>query len=140
MALLDLQTTGNRETVKIDDIEYALTDFDDFSPLEQINITRQVKRITDILKSTEDADLTDREVVDLEALTTELFERVAGEIPDDIRKKLLPAARVKVVNAYFLAFAATIGEQPKIVEALRIGPEKSSPDSSDSTEEIPKDG
>ncbi len=140
MALLDLQTTGNRETIKIDDVEYHLTDFDDFSPVDQIKIARQSKRITSIFESDKGTPLTEGEVEDLEGLQNDLFEKIAGDIPGDVRGRLFPGMRIKIINAYFLAYAATIGDKAESEEMSQNGPQKPSLDSSDSTEETPKAG
>ena len=84
MALLvELKTGGTHETVKVDGTEYALTDFEDLTPLDQIKISRLGKRVLRITGSDSEDDLTDQEAKDLETLTTVVFDKIAGDIPED---------------------------------------------------------
>jgi len=112
MALMDLKTDGSAETVKIDDEEYTLQDFDDFTPLDQHALARQGRRITSLFDK---EILKEPETQELEALANSIFNRIAGTIPDLVRQKLKPGAKQRIVNAYFLAYrGATVpGEETK---------------------------
>ncbi len=140
MALPEIKTTGNCENIKIDGTEYLLTDFDDFTPIDQINIKRQYQRITNIFDSEASTPLTESEIKDLNALETDLFAKIAGGIPDEVREKIRSGQRIQIVTAYFLAYAEKIGVRKKTGEKSQSGPEAHSPDSSDSTGETPKAG
>ena len=119
MALLDLKTEVHRETVIINGEEYALAAFDGFSITDQHQLQQDGKRLSAIGKrisdagEEEDADLTDAEAADLERTSDALFLRIAGDIPDDLRAKLMPMARQEITNAYFLASAEHRKSQSK---------------------------
>ncbi len=140
MALPEIKTTGNCENIKIDDVEYSLTDFDDFSPIDQINAKRQYKRISNIFESDKSVPLVESEIKDLDYLENELFEKVAGNIPDDVRKKIRSGQRIQIINAYFTAYAGSLGLKKEDGEKSQSGPEVFSPDSSDFMGEPLKSG
>ncbi len=138
--LLDLKTQGTHETVKINGSEYALTDFENLTPLDQLRISRLGKRVLRITNSDSEEDLTDAEAKDLESLTTDVFYKIAGDIPEEVRERILATDRLKIFNAYFLAYAETLGAEKQDEEKSQSGSGESSPDFSDSTEETPNDG
>ena len=119
MALLDLKTEAHKETVIIDGKEYALAAFDGFSITDQHQLQQDGKRLSAIGErisaagEEEDADLTDAEAADLERTSDALFQRIAGDIPDDVREKLMPMKRQQITNAYFLASAKHQESQSK---------------------------
>lgn len=128
-ALLTIDTKGATETVVIDGTEYALTDFDSFSVIEQHKISRLGKSIQAMMKADE---LDDKSAEQVTTLTDEVFENIAGNIPDDVKEKLKPGARQRITSAYFLAFNGAAGA----LEATpsEDGSATQSPDSKDSTE------
>ncbi len=136
MALLNISETEKIETVIIDEKEYNLASFDDFSPADGFRLKKTAARIAVLA---EKDDPSDKDIAEVKALTDEMFLEVAGDIPEETRKKLKPGARQRIVTAFFLAFAKEIA--PKSTE-LRSpsGQEKQSPGSSDSTEGAPSTG
>ena len=136
MALLNVTETEKTETVIIDDTEYSLTSFDDFSPADGFRLKKTSARIAVLA---EKDDPSEEEINEVEASTEEMFLKVAGDIPEEVRKKLKPGARQRIITAFFLAFAEEVA--PKSTELRsQSGPEKQSPNSSDSTEEAPATG
>lgn len=133
-SLLSLATEGNPEIVEIDGREYKLTDFDSFNVVDQHGLQKLGQKLRDMSALPE---LTDSGVHELQNTVDELFATIAGEIPDDVRVRLRFGARLRLVNAYFLAFGAVnrAAVAPTTEENLPGGPVESSPNSSDSTEE-----
>ena len=101
MALIDLKTEGSAETVKIDDEEYSLHDFDEFTPLDQHDLARKGRRIVALFDK---ETLKEEQSRELESLANSIFSRIAGTIPEEVRQKLKPGAKQRIVNAYFLAY------------------------------------
>ena len=134
-ALLTIETDGNSEQVEIDGKLYALTDFDSFSVLDQHKIQKTGRRMMELMGGD---DLDERGAADLTALTNDLFERISGDIPDDVKKKLRPGARQRITNAYFLAFRGR--EDTEAPTLSDDGQSETSQDSSDSTEEPQENG
>ncbi len=100
-ALLTIETEGTTEAIIIDGEEYALTDFDSFSVIEQHKISRLGKSIEAFMEADE---LDEKKAEQVTTFTDELFDTIAGNIPDDVKKKLKPGARQRITSAYFLAF------------------------------------
>ncbi len=136
MALLTISGTDRTETVIIDDKEYSLTCFDDFSPSDQFHMKKIGTRIVALVDID---DPTEEEITEIQDASDGLFERVAGEIPDEVRKKLKPGARQRIVTAFFLALARETGREAAELSS-QSGQGKRSPSSSDSTEEAPSTG
>lgn len=136
MALLNITENDRTETVIIDGTEYPLASFDDFSPADQFRMKKIGTRIVALV----DIDNpTDGEINEIQDASDGLFERVAGEIPDEVRKKLKPGARQRIVTAFFLALARETGREAAELSS-QSGQGKRSPSSSDSTEEAPSTG
>ncbi len=104
-ALLTIETKGTTEAVIIDGTEYALTDFDSFSVVEQHKISRLGKSIEAFMAADE---LDEKKAEQVATFTDELFDNIAGNIPDDVKKKLKPGARQRITSAYFLAFVGAV--------------------------------
>ncbi len=137
-ALLTIETEGGSETVIIDGKEYALTDFDSFSVIDQHKIQSLGKRILVILGEDE---LSEAGAEELGQVVDDLFERIAGDIPDDVKAKLRPGARQRITSAYFLAFSGAMGVPEASEEAVsEDGSATQSPDSKDFTEGTPRHG
>ena len=135
--LLSIDTAGNTETIIIDEQEYSLTDFDAFSVIDQHKIGALGRRI---LELTGKDLLTDAMASDLIDTADDLFARVSGDIPEEVKAKLKPGARMRITSAYFLAFRGARPVEPESETASENGQPESSPDSSDSTEEGPTTG
>ena len=137
-ALLEIDSGGNAEIVIIDGKEYALTDFDLFSVIDQHKIQSLGKRVLAIL---DEGELSETGAEELSQVVDDLFERTAGDIPDEVKAKLLPGARQRITNAYFLAFSGAMGVPEASEKAVsEDGSATQSPDSKDSTEAKPKAG
>ena len=128
-SLLTIETEGGTETVVIDGLQYALTDFDSFSVVEQHKISRLGKSIEAFMAADE---LDEEKAEQVATFTDELFEKISGNIPDDVKKKLKPGARQRITSAYFLAFVGA-GRTPEATPS-EAGLATQSPDSKDSTE------
>lgn len=126
--LLEINTEGTSEAVIIDGEEYALTDFDSFSVLDQHDIQKLGKRVLELMKSDK---LSKTGATELVSLTDDLFEKIAGDIPDEIKAKLSPGARQRITTAYFLAFRGR--EDTEAPTLSGDGQSETSQDSSDST-------
>lgn len=136
MALLEISGTDRTEKVIIDSEEYSLTSFDDFSPSDQFHLKKIGARIA---KLAEKEDPSNEEIAEIEKASNVLFEKVAGNIPEDVRKKLKPGAQQRIVTAFFLALAAEVAQE-SAERRSPSGPETQSPSLSDSTEEAPSTG
>ncbi len=138
MALLNItiSETDRTETVIINDTEYRLTGFDDFSPSDQFRLKKIGTRISELA---EKDDISDEEIAEIQTASDVLFQRVAGEIPDEIREKLKPGARQRITTAFFLALAEEVARDSTALRS-QSGQETQSPSSSDSTEEAPSTG
>ncbi len=136
-ALLEIDSGGNAEIVIIDGKEYALTDFDSFSVTDQHKTQSLGKRIVKIL---DESELSEADAEELGKVVDDLFERIAGTIPDDVKVKLKPGARQRITSAYFLAFSGAQGAEPSEATRSEDGSATQSPDSNDSMEEKPKAG
>ncbi|KKM88476.1 hypothetical protein LCGC14_1258250 [marine sediment metagenome] len=128
--LLDLDSAGNAETVIIDGTIYALTDFDSFSVIDQHKIQSLGRRTLKILAEDE---LSEPAAEELSKVVDELFERIAGTIPKDVKAKLRPGARMRITNAYFLAFSGAQGAEPSEATPSEDGSATQSLGSKDST-------
>ena len=111
MALLDLKTEGHRETIIIDDAEFLLAPFESFSISEQHRLAKDAKRVDHLANNIE--SISDEEAKELESITVNWFAMVSGDIPDDVKEKLLPGMKQEISTAYFLAMAQNIDEQKK---------------------------
>ena len=133
--LLEIDTKGTTEAVIIDRKEYALTDFDSFSVLDQHKIQKLGKRVLELMGS----DALDEDgAKELMTLADDLFLRISGNIPEKIITKLQPGARQRITSAYFLAFRGR--EDTEAPTLSDDGQSETSQDSSDSTEEPQENG
>ena len=130
--LLTITENDRTETIVIDGAEYHLASFDDFSPVDQFYFKKTGSRLS---KLSEKDDATEKEIAEVETLSEEIFQKVAGNIPEEVQKKLKPGAKQRIVNAYFLAFAGEVQETTE--PRSQNGQPKQSPDSSGSTGEAP---
>lgn len=137
-SLMEIHSSGNPETVIIDGETYKLTDFDDLSALDQHKLRHQGQRIVALM---EKPALSGKEEKELGEIGEGLFDRIAGEIPSDVRDKLKPGARQRLVTAFFTAYArSTKGEDKETETDSQSGQDQSSPGSNGSTEASPQDG
>ncbi len=136
-ALIEIETEGATETVIIDGKEYALTDFDSFSVVDQHKIQSLGKRVLEIL---DEDELSESGAEELSQVVDDLFERTAGNIPPDVKAKLRPGARQRITSAYFLAFSGAQGAEPSEATPSEDGSATQSPASKDFTAEKPTTG
>lgn len=132
MALLDLKTEGHREQVIIDGEGYLLRAFEGFSITDQHQLQSDGKRITEL---TQQDEMTDGEVAALEDLSEGLFLKVAGDIPENVRDKLMPGLKQQIAMAYFLELARVQEEKKEEIEATSKNGQEDSPRSADSIQE-----
>ena len=121
MALLELKSEGHRETVIIDGKEYALAPFEGFSISDQHRLRNDGLRIS---KISDKENLSGTEIEEIEATTESWFTQIAGDIPSEVRDKLLPGLKQEVVRAYFLALAAETEKQAAIPATSKSGVKK----------------
>lgn len=136
--LLTIDSAGHAETVVIDGKSYALTDYDSLGIVEAHHVRRTGERLEELAKKA--TELTDEEVEEMDRISTELFNMIAGEIPEDVRAKLRYGARQRLVTRYFLAWGVAVRADSASGQEPEDGPQATSPDSSGSTEEAPTSG
>ena len=132
-SILELDTTQKTEYMVIDGVRHYLTQFDDFSPKDQMALAKKGARIQDLAKRLGTGEITDEEINEVGEITDEMFNKIAGEIPEDVKAVLKPGHKQKISNAYFLALGARAGDMKK--EVSESGSPTLSPSSKDSTVE-----
>ena len=136
MVLLNITENDRTETVIIDGTEYSLTSFDDFSPTEQFRFKAVGARMVSLAEKDNPSK---EEIAKVENDTDEMFQRIAGDIPEGVCKKLKPGARQRIITAFFLALGESVALESTELRSPS-GQKKHFPSSSDSTEEAPATG
>lgn len=131
MALLQIETDGKRETVIIDEVEYKLTPLDGFSIVDQQRFQRIGKEFQEFGNLN---DFTAEQAAAMESAVNEVFEAIAGTIPQSVKDKLFFMPRMRLIQAYFLAIEPGL---EKLKEDLsQDGQAPGSQPSDDSTGEV----
>lgn len=106
MALLELKLEGEQDTVKIGTKEYKLAPYESFSIRDMHKFAKGAKNLGDLGEG-----MTDESVESFEGFFGEWFEKIAKEIPDGVKDKIMPLSKMELVNEYFLSLAGRLEKQ-----------------------------